>query len=114
LEKLKNEPNFVAAKLSEPCVAETGCVLVREDDLTGGGEIHGSAQIEQSGFAAAAATEKCGHLSRRAIERDTAQGFHTAGVDFRHIANGDWDQIHPFADLQNEANVKLTGLLTTA
>ena len=86
LEELKNEPDFVAAKLGEAGVAQGGSQFAGETHLSCSREIHGATEIEQRGLAASAAAEQGSYLPRGAVERDTTQGFNASGVDLRYIA----------------------------
>ena len=79
-------------------------------DLACGGEIHGAAEVEQGGLAAAAASEKGGYLARGAFERNAAQGFDAALVDFGDFADGDGRHGYAPGFLRNEARLELSVL----
>ena len=58
LEGLEDEADFVAAQDCEDGVVEAGCWRAINEDGAAGGKIHGAGEIEESGFAAAAASDE--------------------------------------------------------
>ena len=58
LEGLEDEADFFAAQDCEAGVVEAGGGRAINQDGAGGGKIHGAGEIEQSGFAAAAASDE--------------------------------------------------------
>jgi hypothetical protein len=68
LEGLEDEADLVAADASELGGCEGGGGLAEEEDVTGGGEVHGAGEVEEGGFAAAGASGEGDELAAMDVE----------------------------------------------
>ena len=70
LKRLENETDFFAAEPCEAGVVQSGRLDAVEEYPAGGGEIHRAGEIEQSGFAAAAAPDESYKVSTVYVQRN--------------------------------------------
>lgn len=73
LERLKDETDFPAAEAGEIGVGESGGRLAVDENFAGSGEVHGSAQVEKSGFTAATTAHEGDELAGFDGERDAGE-----------------------------------------
>jgi hypothetical protein len=80
LEKLKNEADRFAAKCGQVGFAEARGGASIDEDLAGGGEVHGAGQVEERAFAAAATAQESGDRAGLGSERDIIESLECVTV----------------------------------
>ncbi len=73
LERLENESDFFATQQGQAGVFQSGRIDAVKQDATGRREIHCAGEIEQRGFAAAAAPDKRDKFAAIYVERNIAE-----------------------------------------
>jgi hypothetical protein len=68
LKGLKDKADFVAAQNREGSVVEAGSWRAINEDGAAGGKVHGAGEIEEGGFAAAAASHECEEIACGDVE----------------------------------------------